>query len=347
MPVHQLDGLNTEEVSLVNRAANKRRFLIRKGATMALDDVKALALIEKADAAGLGAVLEALVSDGEPLTDAQVAKLMKATGMSHDDYKKVRSAMKVLGPDLGKKFPQFTKVLAYDQEDAQDGGADEDSEDGADRSKAHSQSEDEDTEKAVADGKLDQGPEDGEEDRMNTGKQRRKTRKGADGGPDLSAEVADRLRKAEEDAEERKAENADLKARIQKMEDDKARASYITKAAAIGGHLPGASADDLGSILFQTSRVLKAADQAKLEAVLKAADAAIRTGVLKEIGSESADGESPTSANAELASRATALQKADPKLSLETAKYRILKTDSGLQTRINAENDTRVRKARS
>lgn len=175
---------------------------------------------------------------------------------------------------------------------------------------------------------------------------RGKAQKGAEGAAEeIPAEVAARLQKAEEDAAATKAENAKLTERIQKMEDDAARKVFVTKAETDLAHLPGAKADVIGGLLYKVSKALSKDELATLESILKAADAAIKTGVLKEIGSEAQGGEA-LGAEAELAAKAAELRKADPKMTESAAKYRVLKSDSALQARINAEQDARVRKAR-
>ena len=310
MPVSRLQHLHGDEVSLVPKAANRRRFLLRKGDhPMAFDEVKALQLIEKLDAAGQGELIEALGGADDP---AAVAMVAKATSCSESEQTKLKAALRMMGPALAKKFPNLAKALdpAADAEDAADGGDDEDTE--KKKTKAQKKAEADAIAKAAAAKPVE-----------------------------LPAEVQAQLKKADETAVElRKAQD-----RITKMEDDKAREAFIRKAADLAGALPGATADDLGGILFKTAKALTKDEQAKLEGVLKGANALVKSAAFAELGSSIPGAEGD--AYQQLVAKADVLRKADPKLTPERARAQVLKADPTLMAAINRAQDERLRKARS
>jgi len=301
LPVSRLQHLHGDEVSLVPKAANRRRFVLRKGdETMAFDEVKALQAVEKIDAAGDGELIEALAG----ADDATLAAMVAKSQCTPEEQKRLKAALRVMGSGLAKKFPNLAKALSgsTDAEDAADGGADEDAE-----KKKKAKTAKADLAKAV----------------------------------ELPPDVEARLKKADETA----ADLQKAQERITKMEDDKAREQYIRKAADIADALPGATPDDLGGILLKTSRALTKDEQAKLETVLKGANALVKSAAFAELGSSIPGAEGD--AYATLTAEADKLRKADPKLTPEQARARILKSDPKIMAAIDQAQRERARKARS
>lgn len=74
----RLSKLHGQEVSAVPKAANRRRFLLLKGDTPMLDEVKALQTIEALDKAGAGELFE-LLSE-KPERGVEVVTFLKAGG---------------------------------------------------------------------------------------------------------------------------------------------------------------------------------------------------------------------------------------------------------------------------
>lgn len=317
----RLTDLDGKEVSLVTRAANRRRFLVLKSdGDEAMDDVKALKDIETIDKAGLGDAIEALTAADPTLT----AALLEKSAMTEDEKRKIKAAMRVMGADLAKKMPGFLRAA----------GAMDDEDDDKEK-KAMKKSEDEKPDlKPVA-----------------------QITKGADGTWDLSALPAEQrpafeaviksqeadatalraeLKKAADEAEASKAQLATLEA-------ERERAAAIAKAAEFRD-LPGANPDDMGPILVKIKKALEAAEYEKLTGILKASANVIRkSAVFSEIGA--GDG-SPTTARAELARKADELRKSEPSLTPQQARARVIKSDSGLMDRVNAEEAAQRQRAR-
>lgn len=99
----QLTQLKVDEVSLVDRAANRRCFLLMKSAAgtgeddMATDELKAIETVTKIDKAGFGPSIEALAADKDPTETEELLK-----GVADADKSKVRAAIRVLGGPLAK-----------------------------------------------------------------------------------------------------------------------------------------------------------------------------------------------------------------------------------------------------
>lgn len=317
----RLTDLDGKEVSLVTRAANRRRFLVLKSdGDETMDEVKALKDIETIDKAGLGDAIEALAATDPTLT----ADLLEKSAMTEDEKRKIKAAMRVMGADLAKKMPGFLRAAgAMDDEDDKE-------------TKAMKKSEDEKPEAKPAAAQIT---------------------KGADGTWDLSALPAEQrpafeaviksqeadatalraeLKKAADEAEASKAQLATLEA-------ERERSAAISKAAEFRD-LPGANPDDMGPILVKIKKALESAEYEKLTGILKASATVIRkSAVFSEIGA--GDG-SATSAKAELQRRADELRKADASLTPQQARARVIKSDSDLMSRVNAEEAAQRQRAR-
>ena len=320
MAIHRLDNLSADEVSLVPKAANRRVFLLRKGdIPMAFDEVKALQTLEKLDAQGDGELIEALAAADDPTLAEQVAKAgAKCTA---EEMKRLKAAMRVMGPDLAKKFnfqpPVDPDAAAEgDEEDAEAEG---------------------ETEKKKK-GKL---PFPGAKAPFEAKKADEEPLAKADEPVVLPPDVVERLAKADAATVELKKAQDE----VATLRHEKERGAYITKAAGITDALPNATADDMGGILLKTSKALTKDEQDKLEMVLKSANEVIKkSDLFKEFGSALGDGD--TDPFAQVKAMAEDLRKHDSKLTPEGARAKVLKEHPELMTAINKAQDERVRKAR-
>lgn len=327
MPVARLKHLHSDEVSLVPKAANRRVFLLRKGDRMAFDEVKALQTLEKLDAAGQGELIEALAgADDADL----VAVLEKATSMSEDEKTRLKAAGRILGKKLAAQYLASAGKAAKpddEEEDDDDEAEDEDDETPAQRSEKRKKG------KGLS-AQQNMGPHEGED--SFEGK-KRKMKKSAT--VELPADVKAQLAKAaENETRLEKAERA-----LADMQTAKERDGYIRKAATIASALPGASADDLGTILHKTSKALTADEQKRLESVLAGANTLVKSAAFAELGS-SRPGEEGD-AYKEVQAEAEKLVKADNsgRLTIEQARARVMKAHPELLKRITKAHDERVR----
>lgn len=291
----RLVGLENEEVSLVPKAANKRRFLLLKGDTPMIDEVKALDTITKLDANGSGELIERLAGEDAPET----AELLK--GVPDADQAAVKAAIRVMGKDLALKV---LKAKAADAEDATDNGADE------------------------AD----------ETDDMPPAKKKAKGKKKQDDpAADLTkADESENLRKAQDEITELREALQKSEADKAKAEADRRREQFVRKAAEFK-HLPGVTADDMGSILEKADRLLPKAENDKLVAVLKSANEIVGQSALFGERGSAASGEK--TAYGEITAKAEDLRKADGKLTLEQARARVIKSNPDLFRRYQTEID--------
>lgn len=155
---------------------------------------------------------------------------------------------------------------------------------------------------------------------------------------ELPEAVAKRLTDAEDVAKaaSERAEAAEV--RIQKLEDEKERSRYITKAASLD--LPGAPADDLAEILRKADGALSEEEREKFDEILKSASKAIAEGALYgEIGS---GGGSETSTMGEVRELAKALQAEDPKLSYQMAEAKVWEARPDLYNKHRRETPART-----
>lgn len=326
----KLKRLLNQEISLVPKAANRRVFALTKGDGMALDEIKALEAIEALDKQGDGELLAALLTEDT----AEMKALEKADGMTHDDYKKVRAAMKVMGPDLCKKFGQFSKVLAPDPE------PDADDQDGEDTDSAKTAKKGRTNWMAAAEG--EEPNRQGSKKATSQAEQERTAK--AKGKKGAVVNDSDEVRKAAAEADELRERVTKAESELAAMREQREREVFIRKAADLVDHLPGATADDLGGILHKTSKTLDPKEQARLEKVLASANGLLRKSTLfNEIGTD-AEGEGPQSAYGVILHKAAELQKSDPKLTPEQARAQIIKANPGLVQQMNEEQDARIRK---
>lgn len=316
----QLSDLAGREVSLVGRAANRRRFLLtKKDGGQSVDEVKALQTIEKLDADGMGAALESLAG-ADP---AELAALLKGT-MTDEEKQKITAAVRVLGSDVLKKMPAFLREAGMmDEEDE-----DESAKKLKAKKKGKSMAKSEDTETPT------------------------EVRKNADGTWDVTAvpeaqrpsieavlKAAD-TREAELRAQLAKSDEAKAEAEAEaaKLTADKERNEAIAKAAEFKG-LPGLTADDFAPDLIVIRKALTPERYEKFTKMLKgAATIVLKSGLLAEMGSGD---EGSKTARAELNEKVDALRKSDGKLTVEQARARIYKSDKALMERVNAEDATR------
>lgn len=318
----RLSDLDGKEVSLVGRAANRRRFLVLKSATgeAQMDEVKALQHIEAIDKAGLGEAVEALTAADSELA----ASVLSKAAMTDEEKRKVKAALRVLGPEVAKKLPGFLRAA----------GMHEDEEEKPPMKKSDEQSEDKPEVKPTAE-----------------------IKKNADGTWDLSA-LPDSQRPAFEAViKAQEADSAKLRDELKKAADaakasdeklatiqaEKERAEMITKAAEFRD-LPGASPDDMGPILIKIRKALETAEFDKVFAMLKASALIVRKSALfGEIGSGDQGG---TSAKAEANRKAEELRKHETGLSLQQARAKVYKSDPALMERVNAEEAEQRQRAR-
>lgn len=318
---------------------------------MAFDEVRALQTIEKLDAQGDGELIEALASADDPVVNDALAKAAAENGWTPEQVKKVRAGMKVMGSELAKAFPFPNKTPAPAAAPAATPGAVAAPAAApvaaAPAAPAPMVGK---KKKKVTDG-LDVGddgmPEEGEPGYEEKSKKALAFPgavpfKACKSDDDLPDDVRERLAKADElSVRLEKAEQT-----VASMVHQRERETYIKKAAEIADALPGASADDLGAILLKASKSLTTAEQAKLEAVLKQSNLLIKkSAVFAEFGSALSDGEGGDP-YAQLRGEADALRKADPALTPEGARAKVLKTHPDLMAAINKAQDERVRKAR-
>ncbi len=324
----RLARLNGEEISIVTRAANRRRFLLTKGETM--DEIKALQAVEAIDKDGLGDAIEALASHDPAIS----ADILAKSDLDEAGKAKLKAAMRVMGNDLATSLlvkaaapetvecadcgKMIAKSAAFcpncgskvsDPEDATDGGSDENAEDAKGKKKG----------KKMA--KSDEKPD------------------------ELSDAVKALLQKAED-------EKADLKTRLEKAEADtaklaaeKRRARFIKLAGELK-HLPPVVADDFAAVLDKTEAGLGEKDFGKLFTVLKSADAvAADSSLFKEFGSAQS-GETQSAAT-QIESKAEELRKADPSLSPERARTKVLKANPALYRLWEAERAADIKKSQA
>lgn len=279
----QLTDLTVDEVSLVDRAANRRRFLLMKSAghtgdDMAIDEVKILKTVETIDKAGFGPALEALAADKDP---TETEELLKS--VPEADRPKARAAIRVLGGALAKSLmtPKTVEKIV---------------------------------EKTVVPGVI----------------------KKADGSYDLSG-VKDETARAALEITLKKADEAD--ARATKVEKERRR-EHVTKAITTDfKHLPGVTADDFAPIIEKVQDALEPKEYTRLTTALKAASEAIRKGAMfTELGRD-ASGVAAGTAAAEIQAKAEELRKADPKMTIEQARARVIKSDRPLYDRSVAESN--------
>lgn len=115
-------------------------------------------------------------------------------------------------------------------------------------------------------------------------------------------------------------QNADLAAKVAKLEDEKAEASFVAKAREMAGDV-AIDVNELGSIL-KTAHESDPATAEKLEGMVKGliAQAAKGQALTDSIGSAGGGRGAPTGPEAELEKKAEEIRKADPTLS-ESAAY--------------------------
>ena len=261
-----LKDLMVREVSTVGRAANRRRFLVLKGDTEMFDEVAGLEALERLDKDGMGDVIKLLEGKDPDLTD----EVLKRAKLDEADALKLKAALRVLGPDLTAKLPEFLTTKKADPM--------------TDKEKAAAA-------KAEAE-KIAKAAED-EKDRGLLRKLAKLFGAGVekdddlDGLPDgvsvvLKAERA--AAKVERDAAaerektlQEKIEKADK--RVTDLETANRLSAAIQKCAKDYGKLPGA-ADDFASVLMSIQDNCTKEDVEKLEAVLKSASTAIGKGDL-------------------------------------------------------------------
>lgn len=147
-------------------------------------------------------------------------------------------------------------------------------------------------------------------------------------------ELQKRLDEANERIEKAEAEAKAHAERVEKMEDERQTAEYVTKAQAYQ-HLP-IKADEFGPVLKRVAAAVSAEDFAAIEGVLKAADEVAKNGkVLEEIGSGApAEG----SAQATLKAEVEKAMKDDPKLTEQAARGVVFKRNPTLRREVEAED---------
>jgi len=323
----RLSGLEGAEISLVPKAANRRRFLLLKGDTEMFDEVKALEQVAAIDKAGLGDAVEALASTAE---NASAAALLKDAGLNETETARVKAAFRVLGEELGKKV--LAKATPADEGD----GKMPCPECGAMVSK-----------EAKFCPECGAGMKAGakkakSEDDMTKGA---KISKADDGTWDLSAIAEDQRPAIEAVLKAQDAETAVLKEKVEKeskerarLEDEKQKVEFIRQAGEFA-HLPGAKADDLGPILRKAAGAMEPKEYEKLREVLKGADKIAEDSALfTELGA-AGPGTGDGSAYGKITALAEELRKGDTKLSPEQAKARIIKTHPELFKQHQAELD--------
>lgn len=347
-----------------------------------MDDVKAIQTLNDLDEAGLTDEIEALATGSEG-ADAMAAELIEkaedeGVAMTPAMKRKLKAAVRILGPGLAKKALKgaLANWAAEEEEEPEHRGKarkarDEadDEEETAKRRKARkargAAADDEDEEGEEEDeGELKARKrrkahkarfhEGGPEEPEFAGKSgKTKLHKNEDGSYDLTGippaargvvrAVLTEMVSEQEALREEVAKSAD---ELAALRDQRERETFIRKAADLS-HLPGMRPDDMAATLRKASKFLSAEEYKRFDAMLRGANAALAKSVaFGEIGSEQQGGEAD-SPEAELASRATELQKADPKLTREAARARVLKSDTGLMDRLNKAQDRRIRAAQA
>lgn len=319
----ELSELEAREVSLVGKAANRRRFLVMKGDTEKMDEVKALQAIEKIDAAGNGDLIELLAAENAD----DVADLIK-TEMSDEEKRRAVAAMRVMGADLAKKLLAKAEP-AKAENDAKCPHCGGMNPTGAAMCKECGKPM---TAKGVT--------------------KMAEIRKNDDGSYDLSAVPEDQRPAIEAVLKSADTREAALRADLQKAADeaDKAKQALakaeaekeltaaIRKCEEFKG-LPGMTPDDFAADLVTIRKALAPERYEKLCQMLKGAAAVVvKSGLLKESGA-SEGGEQ--TARAELNAKADELRKSDPKLTPEQARARVIKSDKVLAERVSAEDNAR------
>lgn len=333
----RLSDLHGREVSLVGRAANRRRFLLTKAdegekPMPKLDEVKALQTIEKIDAEGNGDLIEALAgSDPEG-----VSELLAKADLSEDEKRRARIAMRVMGADVAKKYlAALTKV--------EEPGAKCPHCDAANKAGAVMCAECGKPMMAKNKGvtKMD----------LTTIEKRSDGSYNLDGVPEeqrpaieavlKSADAREAQLRAELEKSSKEAEKAQNQ--LAEIQAESERKDAIAKAAEFRD-LPGVNPDDFGPVLQKIRKAVEPAEYDGLLKVLRASQAIVRKSALfGEIGEDAGGSQS---ARAELNRKAEDLRKGDPKLSIEQARARVIKSDTALMQRVNQEDAERRQRAR-
>jgi len=313
----RLSELHSKEVSLVGRAANRRRLLLLKRDGEAMDEVKALQHIEQLDKDGLGEALEALTTADSELATSVLSK----AAMTEVEKTRVKAALRVMGADLAKKLPGFLREAGAIEEEKPVKKNDEKPED-----KVVVQPSAEITKNADGSWNLSALP-DAQRPAFEAVIKAQETE---------AAKLRTDLQKAAEDAKAAQDSLATIQA-------EKDRADAIAKAAEFKD-LPGANPDDFGPILVKVKKALEPAEYEKLTGILKASAVIVRKSPLfAELGAE---GASETSAKAELHRKAEALRKTDATLSIQQARAKVIKSDTALMQRVNEEEAAQRQRAR-
>ena len=286
-PVTEIRQLDVQEVSLVDRAANRRKFLVLKQEDVDMSDKQqpdVAALLEKMDEDTQQLVVKLF---GEGADDEAVEEELKKAKLSPKAMAAVRTALRALNAVKDELPGNVMRMLASlggysypGPEKAEDADAD----------KAMHRTKDKDKmKKGEGDAADADGPAPG------TKTEEGKPMVKADGTidwdavpenlrPVLKAQMAEQERLAKEAAELKKALAAERE-RIRKAE-------FIAKAEKEYAALPG-TAEEVGMLLKEADEKLSEGNLALLEKVLKAANEAFEK-AMGEAGAASSDDTSET-----------------------------------------------------
>lgn len=300
--VKEIRQLDVQEVSLVDRAANRRKFLVLKQEDLDMADEKQpdlAQLLESMDAETQELVVKLL---GEDADDERVKEELEKAKLSPKAMAAVRTAlralnavkdelpgniMRMLASLGGYSYPGPEKAMHPDEED--------EAEKGMGSVKDKDKMKKDEGASADAGAGNDGAPEagDGEE-----GKEEKPMLK-ADGTIDWDA-VPEGLRPVLKAIEERHAQTAkeaeELKKALAAERDRIRKAEFVAKAEKEFGALPG-TAEEVGALLKEADEKLSGENVERLHKLLKAANERFAE-VLKEKGSGASDeGEAQTAAD--------------------------------------------------
>jgi chemotaxis protein histidine kinase CheA len=282
--INALEELETLEVSLVPRGANKKeRFPILKTETTMSDTLKA-------------------VIDAPSAKDAEFDKIIKDAGVSAEGADALLGAMKILSAfedvlpaqksadivaSAFRKEEEEEEEKKPEEEEAEKQEEEEEKKP-EEEEKAEKQEDEEEEEKPEGEAKPDEEESseeevsaEVEEDEEEEDDLKKAISKSLESAPSAVRDEVERLWKA----------NRDLEAVVKKEKDERLRREFVAKAAETYPNLPGISPDELG-LVIKTLHDLDVAIAAQVENVLKSANAAIESGdVFSEMGSGAHGGE--------------------------------------------------------
>jgi phage-related protein len=101
---------------------------------------------------------------------------------------------------------------------------------------------------------------------------------------EVPEEITKKLETQAERIEKAEQENAGLKEKVAKMQDDNSLRAWVTKAEAELSHYPGKSTAELGEMLHKMEKVDAEVSKEQFETMKKASDALKESELLKEVG---------------------------------------------------------------